>query len=74
MTDLAFNIYLDSTPGVPTTLRPAGTTLENPYVYDSVARELKMMAGKGLVEIVSEKSHDVGSERLIDSIAFMRRR
>ena len=30
----------------------AGFTLENPFVYDAVARELKAMADQGLVEIV----------------------
>ena len=74
MPDLAFSIYLDAMPGVPTTLQRAGTTLENPYVYDSVARELKTMAGKGLLDIVDEQWREVGDERVIGSIAFTRRR
>jgi hypothetical protein len=72
VTDLAFSIYLDSTLGVPTVVRPAGTTLENPWVYDSVARELKSLAERGLLEIVSEKRRE--GDALIDSIAFTRRR
>ena len=72
MTDLAFSIYLDSIPGVPTVVRPAGTTLENPWVYDSVARELKGFAERGLLEIVSEDRRE--GDALIGSIAFTRRR
>src|SRR5688500_12205517 len=49
---LAHNVYLDSEFGVPQDLPKAGSTLENPYVYDATARELKSMAERGLVRIV----------------------
>ena len=72
MASLVQSIYLDSQPGEWTELEPAGTGLENPYVYDSAARELKSMAERGLVRIVREQQrHDAGSV-LIDRIAFSR--
>jgi len=72
MRSLLRSIYLDSEPGELIELEPAGTGLENPYVYDSAARELKAMAEQGLVTIVrEEKRHDQGRE-LIDRIAFER--
>ena len=52
---LVRSIYLESELGVPTDLDAAGTALENPYVYDSVARDLKGMADEGLVKIVREQ-------------------
>ena len=55
MRSLVRSIYLDSELGVPTDLDAAGTGLENPYVYDSVARDLKVMADEGLVKIVREQ-------------------
>ena len=55
MRSLVQTMYLDSEFGVPTDLQAAGTALENPYVYDSAARDLKAMADKGLVKIVREQ-------------------
>ena len=72
MRSLVRSIYLDSEPGVPTDLDPAGTSLENPYVYHSAATELKAMAEEGLVRIVREKLRADLPERLIDRITFTR--
>jgi len=66
------NIYLDSEIGVPTDLIAAGTSLENPYVYDSVARELKSMANQGLVRITAESLATDAQEPLIERIRFER--
>jgi len=74
MRSLVETIYLNSTPGVWTDLEAAGTTLENPYVYDSAARELKAMANKGLVEIVREEYRHASNDMPIDSITFARLR
>ena len=74
MRSLVRSIYLDSTPGVLTELDSAGTSLENPYVYDSAARELKSMADEGLVEIVDEQSRCVSRDVLINRISFARLR
>ena len=65
-------IYLDSQPGEWTELDPAGTWLENPYVYDSAARELKEMADRGLVRIVREHIRRGGGQNLIERIVFSR--
>jgi hypothetical protein len=77
MSTLVHSVYLDSEPGVPIDLDPAGTSLENPYVYDSAARELKSMATQGLVEITHEslQPHAESSQTsLISRIGFKRLR
>lgn len=72
MRSLLRSIYLESQPGELIELEPAGTGLENPYVYDSAARELKTMAEQGLVTIVREQTRRDADRELIDRIAFAR--
>ena len=72
MRTLVHSIYLASQPGELTELEAAGTGLENPYVYDSAARELKTMAQEGLVTIVGEKTRHSAGRELIHRIAFSR--
>jgi hypothetical protein len=72
MRSLVQSIYLDSKPGDLTDLDRAGTGLENPYVYDSAARELKAMADAGLVKIVREQVRAGAQQPLIDRISFAR--
>ena len=74
MSTLVQSVYLDSEPGVPIDLDPAGTSLENPYVYDSAARELKSMASRGLVEITHEQVQPDAQPSLISRIGFKRLR
>ena len=74
MIDYAHSIYLETPPGIPTQLSPSGTSLENRYVHDSVARDLKRFAGEGLVEIVDEECTYTSGDRLIERIAFCRLR
>lgn len=74
MSKLVRSIYLDSEFGVPTELDSAGTSLENPYVYDSAARELKAMAAEGLVRIEREQVRQGYAEPLIGRISFSRLR
>jgi len=74
LSKLVHSIYLESAFGVPTELEGAGTSLENPYVYDSAARELKSMADEGLVKIVQEQVRHGFSEPLIGRISFARLR
>ena len=74
MPNLVDSIYRDSEPGVLTELDAAGTTLENPYVYDSAARDLKAMADKGLVRIAKEQLRRGASGPLIAQISFERLR
>ena len=74
MQDLVHTVYADSELGVIQELEAAGTTLENPYVYDSAARDLKSMADRGLVRIVHEQVHSGTPEPLIRTISFARLR
>jgi hypothetical protein len=74
VTSLVETFYLDSEFGVPTELAAAGTALENPYVYDSAARDLKAMAERGLVKIMREQVCRGANELLIQRISFQRLR
>ena len=71
MRTLSTSIYLAADVGVATDVEAAGTTLENPYVYDSVARELKAMEREGLLRVLEERSREEGS---IERISFVRLR
>lgn len=74
MSTLVQTTYRNSEFGVPTDLQGAGTSLENPYVYDSAARDLKSMAEQGLVRIVDEQVHHGDHDQLINHIRFARLR
>ena len=74
MSQLVRTIYLDAEVGVSTDLVPNGPPLENPYVYDSAARELKAMAEQGLLRIVHEQFREEAAEPLIARISFSRLR
>jgi hypothetical protein len=74
MSTLARNLFLQSDLRVEQELPGAGTPLENPFVYDAVAREFKQMARAGLVEIVEERARAINSDRLIDSLRYRRMR
>jgi molybdopterin biosynthesis enzyme len=71
---LVQSIYLSSGIGATTELVAAGSALENPYVYDSAARELKAMARQNLVRITDEQVLKDASEPLIGRISFTRLR
>jgi hypothetical protein len=70
---LAQSLFLDSELRVEQDLPRSGSTLENPFVYDAVAREFTLMAQRGLVEIVQEHRSSHG-EPLIDSLRYRRMR
>jgi hypothetical protein len=72
MPSLAQSLFMDSELAVDCDLPRAGTPLENRFVYDAVARELKQMAHSGLVEIVGEHSKADESGALIDSLQYRR--
>lgn len=74
MNDLARSIYLESRIGVLTCLEPTSASLQNPHVYDKVAKELKVLAGEGLLQIVGEQVRQRFSDALIDRISFARLR
>ncbi|HEY6086486.1 MAG TPA: hypothetical protein VIV84_01985 [Burkholderiaceae bacterium] len=72
MNTLAQSAYLNSSFGTEEELPHAGSALENPYVFDASARELKAMASRGLVEILDEHTSRVADELLIDRLRFRR--
>ena len=74
MRTLAQSAYLDSEFGALSELPSSGSPLENPYVYDASARELKLMASKGLLKIVDERRTDSGRGELISRLTFERLR
>lgn len=74
MKTLADAVFLDSRLDSDSELPHAGSALENPYVYDASAREIKAMAERGLVEIVHETSRQIAGEALISHLTFRRRR
>lgn len=74
MRTLSTTIFLSADVGVPVDVEAAGSPLENPYVYDSVARDLKAMEREGLLQVVDEKWHQGDVEKQIDRISFVRLR
>lgn len=74
MTTLAESVYLDSAFGVETPLPKAGSALENPYVYDDAARELKLMEQRGLIRVSREHAVLAAGQPLIDRLSFIRLR
>ncbi len=72
MHTLAQSAYLDSIFGIDEELPRAGSALENPYVFDASARELKAMAAEGLLDIVEEHTTRFAGEVLIDRLRFRR--
>jgi hypothetical protein len=50
----------------------AGTWLENPFVYDAAAREIKALVPFGCTEIVDEHCQAHGDEPLIVRLTFRR--
>ena len=49
MRTLAHSVYLESEFGVLRDLPRAGSALENRFVFDATAQELKAMAARGLI-------------------------
>jgi hypothetical protein len=74
MRTLAQAAYIDSRFGVESELPCVGSALENPYVYDASARELKALAERGLIEVVAEQTRVIGDEPLIAHLKFKRLR
>ena len=74
MRTLAQSAYLESEFGALSELPSVGTSLENPYVYDASAKELKAMAAQGLVKIVDEQRNGDEPDGLINRLTFERLR
>lgn len=74
MRTLAQSAYLDSCFGAEIDLPRAGSALENPFVFDAAARELKQYADRGLIEIVAEQTVRHADDALIGRLRFRRLR
>jgi hypothetical protein len=74
MPTLAERVFLDSEIGIPIELPNAGSSLENPYVYDASANEVKAMASSGLLRIVAEHRMGDNPSGLIRRLTFERLR
>lgn len=74
MDHLTLSVLRDSPIGVTRRLERAGGALENAYVYNDVAIDLKSLARSGWLDVVGEEYSDRDGETLIDHITFVRRR
>jgi len=73
MPSLAMTTFLDSQFDEVTELPHAGSALEHPLVFDSVAQELKTLASQGRLEIVDEhRQPSQDGTGLIDRLRFRR--
>jgi hypothetical protein len=70
MITLAQRFYIDTRTGSTVPLPRAGTSMENPFVFDACAREIKSLAERGCVDIVSERRSDSGGDGLITELVF----
>lgn len=74
MHTIADSIYRDASIGIAVALPKAGTALENGFVFDSSAREIKAMADLGLVRIISESRATENERAPITDMVFVRMR
>lgn len=74
MTTMADTLFATAPIGAPVALPRAGTWLENDYVYDATARDIKRLADAGAVEIVEERLRQRGAEPVISHLTFRRLR
>ena len=74
MQTLATSAYLEADVGAISELRREGSSLENPYAYDSAAREIKALAQQGLVAVVDERTSGDPRMPLTTAIRFRKLR
>lgn len=72
---IAWRFIAAASAGERVELPRAGTSLENPYVFDAVAREVKSVvdSGFGDLEILEERCLDGADTPLITELVFRRR-
>lgn len=70
MNSLAIDLYMEARSGEPTALPRAGSSLEHPLVYDRVARDIRTLADRGLIEIVEVHQGQAFDETVIDKLVF----
>ena len=70
---IARQLFAQAPIGEPVRLPQAGTSLENPYVFDSVAREIKSAASQyGALEVLEERTVHDAPDALISEFVFRR--
>ena len=74
MTTFAERVCTEATVGAIIALPKYGTQLENRYVFDAAAREIKEMAERGRVKIVGEHRAFQHDSDLITDISFIKLR
>lgn len=74
MLSIAESLLVHTPLGGTSELPRAGTALENPFVYDAAAREMKEHARRGRVEIVDEDLLPMGGEQIVSRLSFKRLR
>jgi len=72
MMSFAENLIAFTPVGLVAELPRAGTALENRYVYDAAAREIKHHAERGRVAIVDEHCVRAGDGQVISRLSFKR--
>lgn len=72
--DIAHRVVMEAPIGVDVELEHAGSALENPHVYDAVARSLLARAQDGAIEIVASEVAHAGGQPLIRRFRFRRLR
>jgi len=72
MTTIVQRAHREATVGAIVNLPKSGTPLENRYVFDAAARELKAMAELGRVKIVDERRESQHDGALITDISFIK--
>ncbi len=72
MLSIAESLMIQTPLGATFELPRAGTALENPYVYDAAAREIKEHASRGRVEIIDEVFTPMNAEQVVSRLVFRR--
>lgn len=72
MATIAERVYAEAAVGAIVVLPKFGTRLENPYVFDAAAREVKAMAELGRVKIVEERRDSQHDSDMVTGISFIK--
>lgn len=72
MSTIALQLVREAPLGEPSALPRAGTSLENPWVYDSVGREIRDFASSGWIEVLAVEEAPVEDGSLLTRLEFKR--
>ena len=74
MKTIAWRVYMEAPMGASTQLPRSGNGLENPFVYDASARDLKRLEAQGLLHILHEQRGRCGTDEVITDVTFAKLR